>query len=54
MSRLARICPLGIAQHVIQRGNDRQICFGKGKWVVRERNCYRQCQLKFWLASLFI
>jgi putative transposase len=28
MSRLARICPIGIAQHVIQRGNNRQICFG--------------------------
>jgi putative transposase len=28
MSRLPRICPLGIAQHVIQRGNNRQICFG--------------------------
>ena len=27
MSRLARICPIGIAQHVIQRGNNRQICF---------------------------
>jgi putative transposase len=28
MSRLARICPMGIAQHVIQCGNNRQICFG--------------------------
>ncbi|MDU0356222.1 transposase [Paraglaciecola aquimarina] len=28
MSRLPRICPLDIAQHVIQRGNNRQICFG--------------------------
>ena len=28
MSRLPRICSLGIAQHVIQRGNNRQICFG--------------------------
>ena len=28
MSRLPRICPVGIAQHIIQRGNNRQICFG--------------------------
>ena len=29
MSRLPRICPVGIAQHIIQRGNNRQICFGR-------------------------
>ena len=28
MSRLPRLCPIGIAQHIIQRGNNRQICFG--------------------------
>jgi REP element-mobilizing transposase RayT len=28
MRRLPRICPIGIAQHIIQRGNIRQICFG--------------------------
>jgi putative transposase len=27
MSRLPRICSIGIAQHIIQRGNNRQICF---------------------------
>mgnify|MGYP000439288526 CR=1 FL=1 len=27
MARLARICPSGIAQHIIQRGNNRQPCF---------------------------
>jgi putative transposase len=27
MSRLPRICPIDIAQHTIQRGNNRQICF---------------------------
>jgi hypothetical protein len=25
---LLRICPIGIAQYIIQRGNNRQICFG--------------------------
>lgn len=27
MARLPRICPLGIPQHIIQRGNNRQVCF---------------------------
>ena len=27
MPRKPRICPIGIPQHVIQRGNNRQICF---------------------------
>lgn len=28
MSRLRRVAPVGVPQHVIQRGNNRQICFG--------------------------
>lgn len=27
MARLPRICPVGVPQHVIQRGNNRQVCF---------------------------
>jgi hypothetical protein len=27
MTRLARISLLGVPQHVIQRGNNRQVCF---------------------------
>ena len=27
MARLKRLCPSGISQHVIQRGNNRQMCF---------------------------
>ena len=27
MARLKRLCPSGIPQHVIQRGNNRQMCF---------------------------
>ena len=26
-SHLARVCPVGIPQHIIQRGNNRQVCF---------------------------
>ena len=28
MPRLRRIDPVGLPQHIIQRGNNRQICFG--------------------------
>jgi len=28
MPRLTRVAPIGVAQHIIQRGNNRQICFG--------------------------
>ncbi|WP_289031343.1 hypothetical protein [uncultured Paraglaciecola sp.] len=27
MARLSRVNPIGVAQHIIQRGNNRQICF---------------------------
>jgi len=28
MARLLRVAPVGVPQHVIQRGNNRQVCFG--------------------------
>jgi putative transposase len=27
MARLPRVTPIGVAQHIIQRGNNRQVCF---------------------------
>jgi|GEM_PF-2415562 len=27
MARLNRLCPIGVAQHIIQCGNNRQVCF---------------------------
>jgi len=27
MARLARLCPVGIPQHIVQRGNNHQPCF---------------------------
>ena len=32
MSRLPRIYPIGIAKHIMQRGNNRQICFGSEQY----------------------
>lgn len=29
MARLARVSPVGVPQHVIQRGNNRQVCFAR-------------------------
>ena len=28
MARLTRVSPVGIPQHIVQRGNNRQVCFG--------------------------
>jgi len=28
MARPARVSPIGVPQHIIQRDNNRQICFG--------------------------
>lgn len=28
MARLVRVSPVGVPQHIVQRGNYRQICFG--------------------------
>lgn len=28
MARLPRVGPVGVPQHIIQRGNNHQICFG--------------------------
>ena len=28
MARLARVSPVGVPQHIVQRGNNHQVCFG--------------------------
>ena len=28
MARLVRVSPVGVPQHIVQRGNNRQVCFG--------------------------
>ena len=27
MAKLKRVAPIGVPQHIIQRGNNRQVCF---------------------------
>jgi REP-associated tyrosine transposase len=48
MARLPRICSPGIPQHIIQRGNNRQICFGSDEdfsayafWLEEHSRRYR-------------
>ena len=31
MPRRLRLCPAGVPQHVVQRGNNRQVCFASDK-----------------------
>ena len=46
MARLPRLCPVGIPQHVIQRGNNRQICFTTDGDVAAYVNGLYQCPKK--------
>lgn len=48
MARLQRVCPPGIPQHVIQRGNNRQVCFAADEdfaayanWLYESAQRYR-------------
>lgn len=42
MARLSRACPAGIPQHIIQRGNNKQLCFTSNQDYTAYRN---------WLAA---
>lgn len=39
MARLNRLCPVGIPPHIIQRGNNRQVCFNGDEdgWKTKEK-----------------
>lgn len=48
MARLPRLCPVGIPQHIIQRGNNRQPCFASDEdfaayasWLLKASKLYR-------------
>lgn len=47
MARLPRIGPVGIAQHIIQRGNNRQICFGSEQDFAFYANCLKDYSEKY-------
>lgn len=45
MPRLRRLCPPGITQHIIQRGNNRQICFASFQDFSFYINCLHEFAL---------
>jgi len=50
MARLPRICPPGIPQHVIQRGNNRSICFAAEQDFSAYANWLKEYSQKFQVA----
>ena len=47
MARLPRVCPVGIPQHVIQRGNNRQVCFASEQDFAAYANWLKEYAKKF-------
>jgi putative transposase len=47
MPRLARLCPEGIPQHIIQRGNNRSVCFCSEDDLAFYAHCLKEYSLKY-------
>lgn len=47
MARLNRLCPAGIPQHIIQRGNNRQVCFNGDEDMVAYAGWLKEFSVKF-------
>ena len=59
MARLPRVAPIGIPQHVIQRGNNRRVCFYRDEdfisyvgWL-REYAAQYQVQVHAWVFMTY-
>tara|TARA_R110002072_G_scaffold118428_1_gene250044 strand:- start:4639 stop:5325 length:687 start_codon:yes stop_codon:yes gene_type:complete len=50
MARLPRLCPSGIPQHVVQRGNNRSVCFGSKHDFAAYSNWLKEYSQKFHVA----
>jgi len=50
MARLPRFCPAGLPQHIIQRGNNRQICFADTQDFAAYANWLQEYSIKFGVA----
>ena len=42
MARLNRLCPVGIPQHIVQKGNNRQVCFNGDEDMAACAHCGRE------------
>ena len=47
MARLSRLCPVGIPQHIVQRGNNRQVCFNGDEDMAAYANWLKEFSIKF-------
>ena len=47
MARLPRLGPAGVPQHIIQRGNNRQICFGSDQDLAFYLSCLMEYSVEF-------
>ena len=50
MARLPRVCPAGFPQHIIQRGNNRSICFADEPDFAAYANWLKDYSIKFEVA----
>jgi REP-associated tyrosine transposase len=50
MARLHRIAPLGIPQHIIQRGNNRQVCFASDQDMAFYASLLHEYSKKFFVS----
>ena len=50
MARLSRLCLPGIPQHIIQRGNNRQVCFGSEEDFAAYARWLAECSSKYKVA----
>jgi len=50
MARLPRLCPPGIHQHIIQRGNNRHVCFAGERDFAAYANWLKEYSQKFSVA----
>jgi putative transposase len=49
MSRLPRFCPAGLPQHIIQRGNNRSICFASDEDFAAYAHWLHEYSVKFYV-----
>lgn len=47
MPRRARLCPIGVPQHIVQRGNNRQVCFASDADMAAYANWLNEGSVKY-------
>lgn len=47
MARLSRFCPVGMPQHIVQRGNNRQVCFNGDEDMAAYAHWLKEFSVKY-------